>query len=200
MKNVGVSPATLAALASRDVENFLVAATPGGIECQEAMGQAALVGSNSSLPRDGDRKVLEAWGVKFQDDIDDLFVRVTLPAGWKLEASDHSMWSYLLDDKGRKRAGVFYKAAFYDRKAHLRVNTYLSVERVYCNSEGVEDPPDKNSTHIQDLVKDADGRVLFSAPIVEDRDYKAGDATNQGCRAWLAEHFSKWQDATAYWD
>ena len=31
------------------------------------------------------------------------------------------MWSDLLDDKGVKRGSIFYKAAFYDRSAFLRL-------------------------------------------------------------------------------
>ena len=38
-----ISPAAIRALAEGDIENFFVAATPGGIEAQEARGQRAFV-------------------------------------------------------------------------------------------------------------------------------------------------------------
>ena len=39
------------------------------------------------------------------------------------------MWSSVVDELGRERAAVFYKAAFYDRRAHMTltsVESYLS--------------------------------------------------------------------------
>jgi hypothetical protein len=46
---------------------------------------------------------------------------VSLPPGWKVVPTDHSMWSDLVDAKGEKRASIFYKAAFYDRDAFIRI-------------------------------------------------------------------------------
>jgi hypothetical protein len=66
------------------------------------------------------REALEAAGVKFGAAVkgDPMFTYVELPAGWKKRSTGHAMWSDLVDDKGRKRASIFYKAAFYDRSAH----------------------------------------------------------------------------------
>src|SRR5262249_23103348 len=121
-----LSPASLVAAARGDISNAIVAATPGGIEAQEAAGQAMLCLS-STLPKECPRAELEAYGVTFGDAQDDLFVKVTLPAGWKKQATDHSMHSDLLDDKGRKRASIFYKAAFYDRRADMHLVRRFSV-------------------------------------------------------------------------
>ena len=52
---------------------------------------------------------------------DPLFVDAQLPDGWRVEATDHSMWSNLLDDQGMVRGSIFYKAAFYDRDAFMHV-------------------------------------------------------------------------------
>jgi hypothetical protein len=67
----------------------------------------------------------EALGFKLgdPDPQDSLFRPVTLPEGWRREASDHAMWSNIVDPNGRKRVAIFYKAAFYDRKAHMRLCT-----------------------------------------------------------------------------
>lgn len=96
-------------------------ATPGSIEASERKGQEELTQSQqlpSKLGKDG-RRVLEKLGVKFgrYSNGDPLFTDVALPAGWKIKATDHSMWSKLLDDKGREVGSIFYKAAFYDRDA-----------------------------------------------------------------------------------
>lgn len=101
------------------------------IENMEASGQKQLVAS-TSLPSelldngcDGEAKaMLVSWGFVFSDPdpSDPLFMPATLPPGWTKAGTDHDMWSDVLDDQGRKRIGVFYKAAFYDRKAHMRIN------------------------------------------------------------------------------
>lgn len=92
---------------------------------QEAEGQREFV-SSSTLPTKmsaADKAELEAAGVKFLGPVegDPLFQHVELPEGWKRQATDHEMWSDLADDAGKVRARVFYKAAFYDRKAHLQL-------------------------------------------------------------------------------
>jgi hypothetical protein len=117
-----LTAAGLRALANGDLDNFIAASTSGGIEAQEARGQKDLC-SSSQLPKEihcGARSDFEAMGVKFGDDADDLFVNVTLPPSWQLRPTDHSMWSDLVDASGAIRAEVFYKAAFYDRKAFMR--------------------------------------------------------------------------------
>lgn len=112
---------------------FLAAAMgPGGpsraIEEQERAGQAQLV-SSDRLPTglsggcaDAD---FEDLGFAFgePDSHDPLFRPATLPEGWKRAASGHEMWSHIVDQLGRRRVAVFYKAAHYDRRAHMHVVT-----------------------------------------------------------------------------
>lgn len=93
------------------------------VERQEAQGQRELV-TDDTLPVDMNQECkskLEDAGVVFGDTVagDRLFRLCKLPAGWKKVATDHSMWSDLVDDQGVKRASIFYKAAFYDRRASL---------------------------------------------------------------------------------
>ena len=94
----------------------------GQIERQEARGQQELVAS-TQLPVDGseDLAVL-ALGIKFGERAagDELFREATLPKGWTKQATDHAMWSEIVDETGKVRASVFYKAAFYDRSAFIR--------------------------------------------------------------------------------
>jgi hypothetical protein len=90
------------------------------IERQERDGQRQLV-SSDRLPTDrlGD---FETLGFTFgePDSGDPMFCPATLPPGWQREGSDHS---YLLDEHGRKRVSIFYKAAFYDRSAFMSLST-----------------------------------------------------------------------------
>lgn len=102
------------------------------IGAQEKAGQRQVVHSQS-LPTalHSPREDFEALGFTFgaPDPHDPLFAPATLPDGWKREGSDHAMWSYIVDQSGRRRASIFYKAAFYDRDAFVSLNTvygYLS--------------------------------------------------------------------------
>jgi hypothetical protein len=59
-------------------------------------------------------------GIKIVDMGDDpLFQTVELPTGFRIEPAEHPMYSYLMDPSGEKVATIFYKAAFYDRSAHI---------------------------------------------------------------------------------
>lgn len=110
---------------STSAENFLAASVPGGIEAQEAEGQSKFVMSDclpKEMLRGTTREKLENLGIKFGADVDDIFVSCTLPKGWSKKATDHSMWSKLIDDKGKVIASIFYKAAFYDRSAHICID------------------------------------------------------------------------------
>lgn len=98
----------------------------GAIEEQEAAGQRQLVNSDR-LPTDrrNPTEEFEALGFTFDDPDprDPMFGAATLPEGWRREASDHPMWSYIVDAHGRRRASIFYKAAYYDRSAHMSLTT-----------------------------------------------------------------------------
>ena len=67
------------------------------------------------------RAEFEALGFTFgePDAGDPMFRPATLPAGWQRKGSDHAMWSYIIDEHGRDRISIFYKAAFYDRDAFM---------------------------------------------------------------------------------
>lgn len=118
-----MNPAAMSAMAKGDMDNAIIAMTPGGIEAQEAQGQKDFVGSET-LPIERDEectKVLKSKGVKFGTNVDDLFQNVELPKGWKKKESDHSMWSSLVDENGTEIASIFFKAAFYDKSAFMRL-------------------------------------------------------------------------------
>lgn len=101
-----------------------VGSTDGLIENQERAGQTQLVHSDC-LPTElrSPREEFEALGFAFgqPDPHDPLFTAATLPDGWTKQGSDHDMWSYVLDEHGRRRIGIFYKAAFYDRRADMHI-------------------------------------------------------------------------------
>lgn len=202
MSKKGLTPAAVVALASGDLGNALVAATPGGIEAQEAAGQREAC-ANMRLPKDGtsddQRKVWESLGFVFGKDHDNLFVNVMFPAGWTWKATEHSMHNDLLDDKGRKRAGMFYKAAFYDRSAHIRLTRRYQAGEDYSTDTR---PRPVN-------VRDYDGTVLHVVGQTQRTDQgdnaarcaaiEANDALVDRANDWLTENYPNWRDPLAYW-
>lgn len=197
--------------------HWLLGGNPDAIERQEANGQQELVNSSQLPAHSNDRHERDAkaaykkMGIKvypFTDKIarifkaqvkkidnDPLFVPVILPAGWKLQATTHSMWNDLVDDKGRVRAAIFYKAAFYDRSAHINF-----IRRYSCQSEFVTDKIDDMRS--QYTVKDnATGEQLFGTEIWTgtggDPNYASKEAT---CKEWLNKNFPNHNDIGAYWD
>lgn len=194
--------AALVAAQKGDAANFLVASTPGGIERQEAAGQVTFVG-DSTLPKEMgfgcSRVLLEQMGILFGEDVDELFVNVKLPAGWKKRATEHSMHSELLDDKGRVRAGIFYKAAFYDRKAHISLIRRYNIDTyTACDKDG-NNVEYKDATHFMTVVRDS-GNSIHTVCCRAQDDYKLCDEHEKLARAWLNEHFPDWENPLAYWD
>jgi hypothetical protein len=197
-----MNPAALGALLRGDLENALIAMRPGGIEAQEARGQRDFVASET-LPgkmNSGTREELEAMGIVYLEQADNLFWNVRLPEGWKKVPTDHSMWSDLLDDKGRKRAAIFYKAAFYDRNAHIDVCRRFS----YC-ARPVNGWSDYSGPY-HGAVLDGESIIWQTAETLDkperpDREwYAAKDALENQAGAWLQEHYPDWQNRLAYWD
>lgn len=90
------------------------------IERAEARGQRSICAA-SRIPSDGPWSELEALGVKRGAVVDRIFHECTLPEGWALKPTDHSMWSTLVDASGKEVASVFFKAAPYDYSAFFRM-------------------------------------------------------------------------------
>jgi len=173
------------------VQNLIAAATPGGIEAQEARGQKQLVSSFTRLPKDMDLETAKRVGFKILEPADDIFMTVEAPTGWELRPTDHSMWSEIFDDQGRKRGSVFYKAAFYDRSAHGNL-----ISRYQIHSEYNEDHKVKNFKAVDTANKD---EIIAFVEVPEDADYKAKDALRNKLIEHLTEMFPDWNSVEAYW-
>ena len=182
----------------------------GAIERSEARGQQLLVNSET-LPHkfnSGTREQFEKMGIVFGEKADDIFSFVTLPQGWKKVATDHSMWSKLLDEQGRERASIFYKAAFYDRDAFLNISRRYSYSvQPVCGWE------DENyrSAEWQCVVKDCESIIWKSEPIEPepkfDKEnskpwnawYDKKEKLSKIGISWLNENYPDWESPLAYW-
>jgi hypothetical protein len=183
--------AALAAASRGDLVNALIPSTPGGIERQEAAGQRTLLES-AMLPKEisgATREELTALGFKFGADVDELFVTCELPPGWAKSGTKDAMHSDLLDDQGRKRAGIFYKAAFYDRRADMHMN------RRY----GVESWRDGSSDKALCVYATDCGQVIKEFGEAGLTDWAAIDALETKAVAWLTATYPAWESPLACW-
>ena len=94
--------------------------TSDDIESSEAAGQKTMIDS-TQVPKDGDWELLKSWGLVILGDADDLFYTARLPDGWEIRSTGHALNTDMIDNWGRKRAALLYKAAFYDRRAEIFV-------------------------------------------------------------------------------
>lgn len=180
----------------------------GMILRQEAQGQRSFVGSDTLPTRihsveclaGAVKEYLQAAGIKFLGPVadDDLFQYVELPQGWKKVPTDHSMWSHLLDDKGRERAAIFYKAAFYDRDAHLTLTSRFQVKYNYDreDKEGVAVVEVTDGTHVayttEPIALPEDKHSLESLMMQ--------DAAMADAEGWVEMRHPNWRDPKVYWD
>lgn len=125
---------------------------------QEKAGKQQLLTSDR-LPSEMDegRAAFEAVGFTFgePDPADPLFLPATLPTGWTRQAGDHDMWSYVIDEQGRRRVAVFYKAAFYDRSAFMRLVSVTSYvwDHVHAGAPLITDDTWSTSAAIADACR-----------------------------------------------
>jgi hypothetical protein len=152
--------------------------TDGYITGMESAGQAQLVHSTDLPTKGSDDPQFLALGFTFGDphENDPMFRPATLPEGWSKQGSDHAMWSYIIDPFGRRRVSVFYKAAFYDRKASMRldsVHTYVA-HHMYEGTTPILDnswaTPEAVTEAARDLIVQANEAIeLYTRPGNDDK-------------------------------
>lgn len=168
------------------------------IENQEKMGQLRACQAQQ-LPQYGttNREDWESLGFNFGENVDELFVAVTMPDGWKFERTDHSMHSNLLDEQGRIRAKMFYKAAVYDRRADIQLQRRFSINSFRDNDE----PNSTVRVSVEDNSTTPPTRLLTNTIDVQDirERESARDTLYKETTQWLKDKYPDWQNALAYW-
>ncbi len=167
----------------------------GAIENQEAEGQRQLCES-TQLPTevtDTSKKALEDAGVVFGESSkdDDIFCSATLPEGWEVKPTDHSMWSALHDANGNVRANIFYKAAFYDRSAHMTACGRYRTDSDY---------QDEDETRTVSVTDMREKKTIHATEPVSRGEYEKYNNQYKEADAWLDKNFPDWKNAAAYWD
>lgn len=177
----------------------------------EREGQTRLVNADV-LPRSMstvDREFLEAAGVVFLGERDELFYNVTLPTGWQKVPTFEPRLSILVDERNRERARIFYKASAHDRKASLNLCSRYNV-RDWTSDEILRD------TGIDFFVREiCDGSCALlstgvslhsvSVPVPDEREdkkarWRAHRAAVSQATFWLEMHYPNHRDPFAYWD
>jgi hypothetical protein len=176
--------------------DWVMGGNPTAIERQEAEGQKELVESLQLPKRCNSPRGINAveqyakMGIKVFTGSkgDDLFMGVKLPKGWTKKATDHSMWCELIDDKGRKRAAIFYKAAFYDRDAFINFET-----RYQYTTKFLDEKDEKGYKKFYYVVTDGT-KELYVTDICNENNY------NELAENFLNENYPDWRDINAYWN
>jgi hypothetical protein len=137
MNKPKMTPAALSAFLQNGNLNGTIASSPDGIEQQEKDCQKSLVESQC-LPIKGEWEILSRWGIKKGEPVDSLFVSAKLPVGWRVEKTEDTIWSNLIDDRGLIRASIFYKAAFYDQDAFVNPKNRFQVSKNYKRKDGFQ--------------------------------------------------------------
>jgi hypothetical protein len=176
------------------MQAWVLGGNPRGIEAQEARGQQE-VANTDTLPKDmgGNEKALKDMGFKIEGPVpgDNLFVYATLPPGWKKKPTDHDLYTDLVDDKGRVRGSIGYKAAFYDRWANLSMKRRIQLSVDYDNkTAGVA------------LVKAGDTLLFKTKEHKSDKKmaYDLREDARAEAVAWLKKYFPDYDSPAAYWD
>lgn len=182
--------------------HLLTTMESGGIERQEAIGQKELVNSQQLPSKSNEYSGIDAveqygkMGISvLLDGNDNLFLSAILPEGWKKEGTGHPMWSNLIDNKGRIRATIFYKAAFYDREAFVNFIKRYKWENHYTTNEkpeGFEYYP-----QCYRVMDNGTNQELFRTEVF---DAYSDEKLKQQAVDFINNKFPNWDDINAYWD
>lgn len=179
--------------------HWLLGGNPKAIEDQEARGQQELVAS-SQLPKKCNSphsinatEQYHKMGIKTftASKGDDIFIGTKLPDGWKKKATDHSMWNNLIDDKGRTRGTIFYKAAFYDRCSFINFTTRFNISTEYF-----EEKDEKGFPFRQYVAKDGNDVIWSGGKCT----FENEDKVYAAAKEYLTQKYPDWQNINAYWD
>jgi hypothetical protein len=186
------------------VEGMVTGSASSFIERQERDGQRQLVTSDR-LPADcGDHAPWLALGFTFgdPDPSDPLFMPATLPPGWTRQATDHSMGSVIVDELGRERVSIFYKAAFYDRSAHMSLvglSWYVTKAVEYDGPAIIFDDEWATTEAVKAAMAASRDEQLERA--AEFRGYAADEkGRDAGNRKACAEHASEYEAKAALYE
>ena len=143
-------------------------------------------------------------GIKIIKQYDDLFYSVELPKGWSTKSTDHHMWNNLFDNKGRRRADFFYKAAFYDRDAFINFDHRYGFSILpFDNYESDASYEERKFKPWKLFLTDNGKRIKELKEVIPTTDeeyYRVNEVLGKIGKTYLEDNYPNWQDINAYWD
>lgn len=130
----------------------------------------------------------------------DVFYEVKLPEGWQIKATERSLWSNLLDDKGAVRGSIFYKSSFGYTEAFWRLHNRYYTTSKYVDSTGAEVSYDEHTHKVAVVVDAKTNGIAHKEPATLRRDWDAENEADAAALAWLTKTFPDHKDPIAYWE
>jgi hypothetical protein len=154
-------------------------------------------GTNFPIEMRPRRDAFEQMGFVFGEQVDDVFVAATLPEGWRKKATDHSMWSHIVNAQGRKRVAIFYKAAFYDRSARATLEQRYIVHMIYHYMNfGAGLKEDEGFI----ALVDGGQTILKRSETFKRNNYEVCDPIDKAFRKELDDRFPDNRNPVNYWN
>jgi len=122
---------------------------------------------------------------------------VTLPIGWKRVTGNLTGYSYIIDNKNRKRVEILLHQP---ETGAQRVYMYL------CHRYGRSFDHNRfcNTGECVTRVTDGDRVIYTTRPVVARKHdgimYVTMEESDAAASAWLDSHYPKWHQPEAYWD
>lgn len=128
---------------------------------------------------------------------DTLYFDAELPAGWHIKATDNIWWSEVIDNKGRKRAGVYCK------EMCGTGDTFIKFFARYDFYANFNEQDKENMSWV--VTDNATELVVFETEKMStdsnERDYWVlRDKLTGQCLDFLAKNYPNHEDINAYWD
>lgn len=140
------------------------------------------------IPKKGmvpSRRIYELIGFNFSPSKNSAYYVATMPAGWRVVNSGINCKLYIVDAKGFRRGEKIWD--FHNPNFTLLTRystTFLRLD------------PDT----IEVIVKDSDGRVIYSAGCCSEFGSDKYKQLEEKCYAFLQKNFPDWREYDAYWD
>lgn len=169
------------------------------IVAQEARGQAEMELSDT-LPTRGLRSLIESGAqITTGAQPDRLLTLVRLPDGWSKRRTDHHLYTDLLDEKGRKRASIFFKASFHDRDAFVTPCRRLSTRRDW----DLEKKSKRYAAEALDgetVIFRTEERTIPEGNTDRMAEFTIGREVEAEAAEWLNRSYPGWEKASSYWE
>lgn len=162
------------------------------VEHMEAEGQECVIRNTMMAKRMWpSREDFEQLGFSFEDiPGDEVLCYATLPQGWSMKKTDHSMWNDIIDQNGMIRGSMFYKASAYDRNAHMDLNCRYYICSRYVDEDHL----------IKEVYFGNEKEILFVAGQTPIDAYDDIEKLKALAKQYADENYPDWENVHAYWD